>query len=225
MAAILGERRRSIERDRGQLLDAGVVANLEADAARFRQEFDAVVIELDRLAPEVEQLELDEAEFAAQREQASVSLLDDPSGVRAASAAAEVRGELRSMRAAVERSESDLRRSYERTAVLRQRAQALDAETERLRSECADAELVETPLVAEIGRVESSRRSAEARLESVMQARQEGGFPRNLDDLWEHADPDGGASRVDRAQAERAPRLGDRRHPPCTASDGDHAAA
>ena len=36
LAAILNERRRSMERDRGQLLDAGVVANLEADAARFR---------------------------------------------------------------------------------------------------------------------------------------------------------------------------------------------
>ena len=64
LAAILNERRRSMERDRGQLLDAGVVANLEADAARFRDELAAVAIELDNLAPEVEQLEIDEAAFA-----------------------------------------------------------------------------------------------------------------------------------------------------------------
>ncbi len=172
LAAILGERRRSIERDRGQLLDAGVVANLEADAARFREELAAVAIELDRLAPDVEQLGLDEAAFAAQREEASTTLLDDPSGVKAASAAAEVRGELRSIRAAAERSESDLRHSSERAEALRRRAQALDLETERLRADCADAEVVETPLVAEAGRAEGRRRTAEDHVESVRQARQ-----------------------------------------------------
>ena len=172
LAAILGERRRSMERDRGQLLDAGVVANLEADAARFRDELAAVAIEVDRLVPEVELLEIDEAAFAEQREQASAALLDDPSGVKAASAAAEVRGELRSIRTAVERSESDLRRSSERTDTLRQRVATLDAETERLRSHCADAEVVETPLVAEVERAERRRRSAEAHLDSVAEARQ-----------------------------------------------------
>jgi chromosome segregation protein len=172
LAAILGERRRSIERDRGQLLDAGVVANLEADAARFRGELAAVAIEVDRLAPEVAQLEADEAVFAAQREEASAVLRDDPSGVKAATAAAEVRGELRSIRTGVERSESDLRRSSERTDLLRQRAQALDVESDRLRAECADAEVVETPLVAEVDRAEGQRRDAEDHLESVTQERQ-----------------------------------------------------
>ena len=172
LAAILSERRRSMERDRGQLLDAGVVANLEADAARFREELAAVAIEVDRLAPEVERLEIDEAAFAEQREQASAALFDDPSGVKAASAAAEVRGELRSIRTAVERSESELRRNAERTDTLRQRVAALDAETERLRAHCADAEVVESPLVAEVERAEGRRRSAEAHLESETQARQ-----------------------------------------------------
>ena len=46
IAGILAERRRSLERDRGQLLDAGVVANLEADAARFRAELDDVEVAL-----------------------------------------------------------------------------------------------------------------------------------------------------------------------------------
>jgi len=172
LAAVLSERRRSMERDRGQLLDAGVVANLEADAARFRHELAAVAIDLDGLAPEVEQLEVDEVEFAAQREEMSAALFDDPSGVKAASAAAEVRGELRSIRTAVERSESDLRRSAERSDKLRQRVAALDAETERLRGHCAEAEVVETPLVAEVERAERRRRSAEAHLESVSEARQ-----------------------------------------------------
>ena len=38
LAAVMVERRRSLERDRGQLMDGGVVANLEAEAARLRDE-------------------------------------------------------------------------------------------------------------------------------------------------------------------------------------------
>src|SRR5215203_2356369 len=38
LAAVMVERRRSLERDRGQLMDGGVVANLEADAANVRDE-------------------------------------------------------------------------------------------------------------------------------------------------------------------------------------------
>ena len=74
-----------MERDHGQLLDAeGVVANLEADAARFREELATVAVEVDGLAPEVERLEFDEVAFAELREQASAALFDDPSGVKAA---------------------------------------------------------------------------------------------------------------------------------------------
>ena len=51
LAAVLVERRRSLERDKGQLLDAGVVANLEADAARFRSELDDVVVALAEIEP------------------------------------------------------------------------------------------------------------------------------------------------------------------------------
>ncbi len=38
LSSVLAERRRSLERDHGQLMDAGVVANLEADAARLAAE-------------------------------------------------------------------------------------------------------------------------------------------------------------------------------------------
>ena len=49
---------------------------------------------------------------------------------------------------------------------------SLDAETERLRAHCADAEVVESPLVAEVEQAEGRRRRAEAHLESETQARQ-----------------------------------------------------
>ena len=44
--AVLAERRRSVERDRGQLMDAGVIASLEADVATAREELARVVAAL-----------------------------------------------------------------------------------------------------------------------------------------------------------------------------------
>ena len=38
LVAVLVERRRSVERDRGQLMDSGVIATLEADAANLRSD-------------------------------------------------------------------------------------------------------------------------------------------------------------------------------------------
>ena len=119
LAAILSERRRSMERDRGQLLDAGVVANLEADAARFRDELAAVAIELDQLAPEVEQLEIDEAAFAApararRRRHCSTTRPASRRPARRPRCAASCGR----FAPAVERSESDLRRSAERADVV-----------------------------------------------------------------------------------------------------------
>ena len=38
LLAVLAERRRSVERDRGQLMDSGVIATLEADAANLRSD-------------------------------------------------------------------------------------------------------------------------------------------------------------------------------------------
>ena len=58
-AAVLAERKRSLERDKGSLLDAGVVANLEGDVARFRVELDEVIETLTHVQPESEQLEAD----------------------------------------------------------------------------------------------------------------------------------------------------------------------
>ena len=43
LLAVLAERRRSVERDRGQLMDSGVIATLEADAANLRNELAKVV--------------------------------------------------------------------------------------------------------------------------------------------------------------------------------------
>lgn len=46
LLAVLAERRRSTERDRGQLMDSGVIATLEADAAELRSELQIVIDQL-----------------------------------------------------------------------------------------------------------------------------------------------------------------------------------
>ncbi|MHB1130217.1 MAG: chromosome segregation SMC family protein [Ilumatobacteraceae bacterium] len=46
LLAVLAERRRSVERDRGQLMDSGVIATLEADAAALRTELQKVIEQL-----------------------------------------------------------------------------------------------------------------------------------------------------------------------------------
>ncbi len=46
LLAVLAERRRSVERDRGQLMDSGVIATLEADATTLRQELQKVIDQL-----------------------------------------------------------------------------------------------------------------------------------------------------------------------------------
>ena len=156
LSAVLIERRRSLERDRGQLLDAGVVANLEADGARFREELAAVIEALGEIEPAAAQLEDDERAFSVERSNVMQAVSADPGGSQAASAAAEVRGELRSVSAALERSEGELRRFEERRTALQDRIDAAEHDAIRFRSECDDAGAVEEPLVA---RVESAERA------------------------------------------------------------------
>ena len=93
IAAVIVERRRSLERDRGQLMDSGVVANLEADAQRVRDELVAVAEGLSLLGPEAEQLAAEEVAFAERRSETLQAIEGLGGSTSAASAAAEVRGE------------------------------------------------------------------------------------------------------------------------------------
>ena len=172
IAAVLVERRRSMERDRGQLMDSGVVASLEADANNLRVELERVADDLQQLGPEAEQLAAEEEEFATEREQALITIDNAATGVSAASAAAEVRGELRSLRGSAERAEAELQRLRTRLEVLSQRIVRLDAESDRLRSECDQAQLVEAGLVADVEGAEARRITAEAAYESAAMSRQ-----------------------------------------------------
>ena len=128
IAAVLVERRRSMERDRGQLMDSGVVANLEADAQRLRDELAGVEADLLAVGPEAEELAAEEAAFSDQRRETLASIDGISNSTSAASAAAEVRGELRSMRGNLERADVELRRQPTRLDALRQRAERTDGQ-------------------------------------------------------------------------------------------------
>ena len=172
LGAVLVERRRSMERDHGQLMDAGVIANLEHDAARFSGELAAVVAELAELAPAAEALGAEEEAFRAERHDTMSVLQAASSSNTAASAAAEVRGELRSLRAGVERAESELRRQLARLEGLREKLAQLEADSGRLKADCESSQAVEAPLVAEVERAESRRLAADAASDSMLATRQ-----------------------------------------------------
>ena len=172
VAAVLVERRRSMERDRGQLMDSGVFASLESDANNLRIELQRVAEDLDRLGPEAERLAMEEEEFGEERRQALSAIDDVVIGSSAASAAAEVRGELRSLRSGADRAETELHRLRTRLALLRERIQRLDADAERLRLDCEQAQKIEAGLVADLEAAEARRVTAESSFESATTARQ-----------------------------------------------------
>jgi chromosome segregation protein len=175
LAAVLHERRRAMERDRGQLLDGGVVANLEGEAARLGGELDDVVRSLAQLAPEADTLLDEEALFQAERERtlAAIDTAAATPGSGATGAAAEVRGELRTLRTGVDRTESELRRSRQRLADLQARIDRFTTETDRLRLECVQAETSEAPLVVEVELAENRRLEAEAEAHAATTAQQD----------------------------------------------------
>ncbi len=177
LAALLAERRRSLERDRGQLLDADLVANLEAEAARLRDELVAVAADLDGMQPQADELADDDARFQVERARAleAVGSPDQPSA-RAASVAAEVRGELRSVRASFERASDELRRHEGRASSLFERLAVLGESADRFRSECDAAGAIEESLVTQVEAAEAARaealQTAEARRSARMHAAQ-----------------------------------------------------
>lgn len=161
-AAVLTERRRSVERERQSAVDKGVVATLEAEAARLRAELDDVTAEAEALAPQqaelaaaVEALAAERAAFEAQWSEGVTA----PTGQ-----AAEVRGELAALRSATERDRSEAERVEARLAVITDKEARLAADAERLRGEMADCEESELPLVQSLEGAEQWRADAEVAL-------------------------------------------------------------
>ncbi len=160
LLAVIGERTAAMARDRERLLDAGVVASLEADAARYRAELDDVEAAEAADAPEGSALEIEEQAFEHERAEQLASLDPAPTAT-AASAIAEVRGELRTRRMSADRAELELHRARDRGDERAARVLELERIRDESRHDCAATELLEGPLVDDIERAEL--RTADAR--------------------------------------------------------------
>src|SRR4051812_32021441 len=151
LAALLVERRRSVERDRQASVDAGVVASLESDAARMAAELEEVESEAGALVPQADDLSEAEANLATERAAFEDEWGDGGVANPAGGAAAEVRGELSALRAAVERGRGELGRLDSRRAALANRREMLDAEAGRMRAGLDQATAAERDLVPQAG--------------------------------------------------------------------------
>jgi chromosome segregation protein len=168
LTAVLHERRRGIERARGASIDQGVVASLEADAARLSAELAEVDAEDEKLAPLAEELAQAQQALARDRldfEGEWATGVPAPSG-----AAAEVRGELAALRTGAERGRAEQDRVRTRAASLADTASRLAAEADRLRAELVAAEEAEVPLVEAIDRAETRRADCETALAAAEEA-------------------------------------------------------
>jgi chromosome segregation protein len=172
--ALLAEQRRGVDRDRSSSMDRGVVASLEADAARLTAELAEAEAEVAALGPDAQRLaslEEELVEVRAAYESAWADGVPAPSGK-----AAEVRGELSARHSSQQRSQAELDRVAARFGALEEKAERLSGEAERFRAELADAEAAEVPLVAAIETAETERTTSEERFataETALRSAQE----------------------------------------------------
>ena len=158
LRALLVERLRGIERERSSLASQQVVVGLEVELERTEAEVAELDAEADRLAPEAERLAVAETELTADR---AAFEMDWSEGVPALGGhAAEARGELGVLRAAVAQATSERERLGIRLAGLEEASTRLDAEADRLRSDLSVGETAEEPLVEALAESETRAHGA-----------------------------------------------------------------
>jgi chromosome segregation protein len=165
VAAVLAERQRSLAKERESSVDAALIASLEADQARLRDELTDIEATAAGLLPEAEEVDRAERGLADARatfEERWGEGIASPSGE-----AAEVRGQLGGLRQAVSRSLAELERTDGRTGSLADKRDRLTAEAERLRADVTDAEARLPELEAARDRLLADRAAAEAEVEEA----------------------------------------------------------
>ena len=169
LVAVLTERERGIERDRGASVDQDVTASLEADAARLQRELADVEELAAELGPATSELERAEADLELAQQDFTREWAEGvatPTG-----AAAEVRGELQAVRASVERSATEARRATERIEAIDARIARLAGEAERLEAELAEATAAVEPLDAARTAASEQRATASQEMEAAEEGR------------------------------------------------------
>lgn len=169
LAAVLAERARGIERDRGASVDQTVVANLEAEGAQIARQLTEVEAQLTELAPAAEEVERAEADLAAARQEFQVEWSDGAPAVTGA--AAEVRGELTARKASLARTESEAARAAERLGALEEKLARLADEVTRLAADVAQREAAQASIAEQVTAAEVHRGRAEGELEAAEEER------------------------------------------------------
>ena len=160
LAAVIAERRRSVERALNATVDQDVISSLEAEAAALSERLEGTEVEAQRLLPEADELAEAERALAAETEAFETEWGSAPT--RPTDPAAEVRGELTALRSAGERAGGEMRRLDSRLASLEERMAKLNAERARL-----GAVVEETTREApDLAAAERAAREAEARADS-----------------------------------------------------------
>ena len=168
LVALIGERRRSMERDQGQLIADDVIAALEADAADMRRDLAEVERGLEIALGESDSLQIEEEAFEREREEQG--LFHTVQGNEASTAAAEVRGELRTLRNTVEQSAGELQKLQARLSGVETRDASFVGTIDRLQNELNAAESSVGQLRAEISAAERARDDAEDAGDRAQQA-------------------------------------------------------
>jgi chromosome segregation protein len=186
IVALLGERRRSVERERNASIDQDVVSSLEAEAATLAGQLADTERDAEGLLPIEEELRAAEETLAleqAQFDETWGSGAESPSGAGAGAqtrresaetsggAAAEVRGELAALRRALERADGELRRFESRAEATTGRASRTRAEVERLRAVVAETERAEPDLRRNAQQASEVLSAADATLAGADEAR------------------------------------------------------
>ena len=167
--AVLTERRRGIERERSAFVDQAVIASLEADAARLRDEVDEADAAADRLGPDADALATAEAELAETRQAFEHDWAD---GVPAPSPrAAEVRGELSALQGAARRAGADHERAAGRTASLRDRLERIERDAGMAAEQVGAAGVAGPELAAALAAAGERRVAAEQALAAAERRR------------------------------------------------------
>lgn len=169
LAAVIAERRRSMERDQGQLIADDVVAALEADASQMRDELIDVERGLTIALSESDDLLVEEESF--ERERSEQGLFHTVQGNEASNAAAEVRGELRTLRNTVEQGAGELQKLQARVEQLATHDAGLASNIERLQGELAEAETAVGELRSELAISQNIREGAEQAGDAAQQSR------------------------------------------------------
>ncbi|MBN2205594.1 MAG: chromosome segregation protein SMC, partial [Thermoleophilia bacterium] len=167
--ALLAERRRGVDRERAAFVDQGVIASLEADAARLLADLAAVADESETLDPAAVELADAEAALADARQAFEHEWGD---GVPAPSGrASEVRGELGTLRKVLDRADADAQRAESRMANLRAKLDRLDAEAAEA-DQIIESQADEASLVQDVETARVRRASAEAAAQAAEQRRE-----------------------------------------------------